>query len=394
MKRLVKKIISRRIKPILRKLRYIVFITIYNICVQLFQVEENRVFFLSDSRDEIGGNFKYIYDELKKNHPEFELLSVLKVAIRTRRSLKDKFRLPYYIATSKFILVDDYYPMIYPLKIRQGSRLIQVWHALGAFKTVGHSRIGKQSGPEETSIIHKNYTDAIVSSEDIRCNYAEAFGISIDKVRAVGVPRTDDFFDKKLLANTREEIFKKYPMIKGKKVVLFAPTFRGAGQKSARYDFDLIDFEKIYKELKDKNYVFLISMHPFVRNMDDMELPEGSEDFFIDLGKEKRINDVLLVADTLITDYSSSIFDYAFLNKPVVFFTPDYEEYFEDRGFYYSFEEYTYGPVAENTAQLIKCIKDAKVDDEKLKKFKKKFISSCDGKSTKRFVKELIIKHA
>ena len=85
--------------------------------------------------------------------------------------------------------------------IKKDIEVIQLWHACGAFKTFGFSRMGKVGGPSSKSRNHKNYTKAIVSSESIKKNYAEAFGISEDKVVATGVPRTDIFFDEKYKNN-------------------------------------------------------------------------------------------------------------------------------------------------------------------------------------------------
>ena len=141
------------------------------------------------------------------------------------------------IHISKYILVDDFIPLMYPLPLRKETKFIQVWHAMGAFKKVGFSRLGKVGGPSPRSLTHRNYTDTIVSSEAIRENYAEAFGISVEKVHAIGIPRTDIFFDETYKQNIREELYKKYPKLKGKKIILFAPTFRGNGVKTAHYNY-------------------------------------------------------------------------------------------------------------------------------------------------------------
>ncbi|TAS63140.1 CDP-glycerol glycerophosphotransferase family protein, partial [Lactiplantibacillus plantarum] len=73
--------------------------------------------------------------------------------------------------------------------------LIQVWHAVGAFKTFGYSRLGMPGGPKVQSLNHRNYTKALVSSHNIADKYAEGFGIAPDKIQPLGIPRTDIFFD-------------------------------------------------------------------------------------------------------------------------------------------------------------------------------------------------------
>ncbi len=107
----------------------------------------------------------------------------------------------------------------------------------------------------------------------------------------------------------------------------------------------------------------------------------------LDLSDDFRdINDLLFVTDILITDYSSVIFEYSFIRKPIIFYVPDFEEYMNSRGFYYPFEKYTYGPMVRTTDELITAIKEEKFYEEKLNKFIDFFCSACDGKSTTRFI--------
>lgn len=373
-------------KKRLQKLRFIDYIILYKMYCRKYQLDDKKVLFLSSSRDSLSGNLEFIYNELNKY--DYEINMFLDKKIGQKRKFKDKKRLCKLMAMSKFILVDDFYPMIYTINIRKNGELIQVWHAMGAFKTVGYSRLGKVGGPKYHSLTHRNYTATIVSSESIRKNYAEAFGIDISKVHALGIPRTDIFFDKEYIKNKKEELNKKYPLIKDKKVILFAPTFRGNGQKTAHYDFDLIDFKRLKDELKDE-YVFIIKLHPFIKNID--KVPKD-DDFFINLTYEREINDLLFITDVLITDYSSVIYENALLNNKVIFYTPDLDEYISNRDFYYDFSKYTYGDVTYNMDELISSIKNPNMDNLKLNQFKDYFCSSCDGNSTKRFVDKLILK--
>lgn len=384
----VKKVIRfglRITKKILQKLRRSSYILLYKYYCKKVPLDKNKVLFLSASRATLTGNFEFVYRELKE-HYHYEINSVLKKSLNSKNSLQEQFHLMKLIASSKYILLDDFYPMIYTLKLRKGTELIQLWHAMGAFKTVGYSRMGKVGGPSVKSLTHKNYTATIVSSENIRKNYAEAFDISIDKVHALGVPRTDIFFDKNYKKNITKKLHEKYPFIKDKKVILFAPTFRGNGQKSAHYNFEWLDFGKIKEQLQDQ-YVFLIKLHPFITARPDIV----DHEFYFDLSDEREINDLLFITDVLITDYSSVIFEYSFFKKPVVFFIPDYKEYVASRDFYYDFDKYMYGSTATTTDELIQEIKKGKVNKKKIDAFIKYFCSACDGKSTERVVKDLIV---
>ena len=375
------------IKGFLQKIKRMSCIIIYNYFTKRCKLNEKRVLFLSDSRDHISGNFEYIYNYLKENNPDYELKTHLKKSLKTKRKFKEKILLLKDIASSKYILVDDFYPLIYPLKIRKDAKLIQVWHAMGAFKTVGYSRNKSKEGYKSSSLTHKNYTDTIVSSENIRKNYAEAFGIDIEKVHPYGVPRTDIFYSDKYKRDIRKQLYQKYPQFKNKKVILFAPTFRGNGQKTAYYDYDLIDFNLIKKKFF-KDYVFLVKMHPFIKKLPDIDFE--NDDFYYNLSNEREINDLLFITDILITDYSSVIFEYSFFKKPVIFYIPDYENYDGSRGFYYPFSKYTYGDIAKNNKELINLIENSKVNKKKLQEFFDYFCGACDGKSTERVVKKLI----
>ncbi len=376
----MKESIKNFLRPIAQRLKRLDYIIFYDFYKLTTKQDEKKVAMLSDSRESLSGNLEFIKKEL--DGTDYEVVFFGKKNLSVKKTLKEKKELMRLIAVSKYVLVDDFYPIIYPLKIRKNTEIIQVWHAMGAFKTVGYSRVGKVGGPKKRTLTHRNYTACITSSDSIRGNYSEAFHIDINKVYATGVPRTDIFFDEEYIKKTKEKIYKKYPKLKDKKVILFAPTFRGNGQKTAHYDFNLIDFEKLKKEFKGE-YIFINKLHPFIKNND--EIP-SDDDFYLDLTDEREINDLLFITDILITDYSSVIFEYSFLNKPLIFYVPDLDDYIESRSFYYPFSKYTYGDVAYNMDELIKYIKNSKIDNKKLQEFKDYFCKSCDGKSTKRFV--------
>ena len=120
------------------------------------------------------------------------------VPLQRRRSgwsLRDRLRLPWLLAGADVIVIDDFQPVIYRIGLEPDVRIIQLWHASGAFKTVGYSRVGKPGGLDPYSPIHKNYTHAIVSSDYDVPFYAEAFGIPEARVVPTGIPRMDRFFD-------------------------------------------------------------------------------------------------------------------------------------------------------------------------------------------------------
>ncbi|CAI9385755.1 MULTISPECIES: CDP-glycerol glycerophosphotransferase family protein [Bacillaceae] len=359
----------------------------YKLC-KLLPLQTRKIIFASDSRSEMSGNFQFVYDELLKRNLNYDYHLLLKKGVDEKKNYREIFSLAYHLATAKFIILDDFYPMIYPLTIRKNAELIQLWHAVGAFKTFGFSRLGRPGGPSPKSKNHRNYTKAIVSSHNVAKHYAEGFGIDIENVIPTGIPRTDVFFDKDYQEEVRNNLYEEFPFLKGKKVITFAPTFRGNGQMSAHYPMEVLNLEKLYNELKDE-YVFLFKIHPFVKN--EFSIPYQFSDFFYDFSSYREINDLLFITDILITDYSSVCFEYALLNKPMIFFAYDVEEYVQTRDFYYDYHSFIPGPLAKTTERMIDIIQKEDFKMEKIEPFVKYFFDDLDGKATERVVDQLII---
>ena len=363
------------VKMVLQIVRRIDYITIYTLCRVFYSVDRKKVLFLSDSRNDLSGNFAFLYDEIKE---EYDIKSFLQ---HTDKGSKWNFCKE--LAKAKYIFVDDFYPLIYPIPLRKETELIQVWHAVGAFKTVGFAR---KQNKDRFSMTHRNYTGAIVSSEAIRKDYAKAFRMELGQVYSTGVPRTDIFWNQDYVDKKKQELYERYPILKDKKVILFAPTFRGNNVNQAYYDWSKIDF-KAFQNKFSEEYVCIVKMHPFVKNKCEQILDPS---FYLDLTGEREINDLLLVTDTLITDYSSVIFEAALLDIQVIFFAYDLEEYIAERDFFYPYESYTYGPVVKSQEELELAILHEKDCSEKKKKFVTYFMASCDGASTKRVVETFL----
>ncbi|MGG0656499.1 CDP-glycerol glycerophosphotransferase family protein [Rummeliibacillus pycnus] len=367
-------------KKLDRKFKKEIFQMLYKMfCV--LPINNNKISILSDSRKKLSDNFQLVYDELERRH-KYEYFLLLKESVTKRKRYLEIIKLAYHIATSKVIMLDDFYPMIYPLKIRKNADLIQIWHAVGAFKTFGYSRVGKVGGPNPNSKNHRNYTKVIVSSSEVAPFYAEGFGVDINKVVPTGVPRTDVFFDEDYKNNMNQKLYEKYPELQGKKVILYAPTFRGNGQSSAHFPMEQLDLESIYEQLDD-NVVFLIKHHPFVKKK--ISIPVEYGDKIKDFTKYPSVNDLLFITDLLITDYSSVCFEYALLNKPMIFYCFDLEEYIESRDFYIPYQDFTPGPIVRTCDEMIQKIKDlSDVEKVDYTNFTNKFFEDLDGQSTER----------
>lgn len=350
-----------------------------------FRLKENRITFISNRRNSISGNYESIYAELIKDKN-----IDIKTVLDTKESFISCFKYGYYLASSKVILIDDYIRSVYEIKKRKDNYLIQVWHACGAFKAFGFSRLSREGCWPQDSRSHRTYDYCLVSSRKVAKHYAEAFGMNVDRVIATGVPRTDIFFDEAYKRETRAKIFSTYPMLKDKKVILFAPTFRGSSKKEGNYPHYRFDYKKIFESFGDE-YRIIIKHHPHVNNKPVLE--DEYKDRVIDLSKNEELNELLFVTDILITDYSSVIFEAALLDIPMLFYAFDLDEYISRRGFYCEYISFIPGKLVENMDEIIDALLVGDFEADKIIEFKQDFFDDLDGKSGKRaseFIKKLM----
>lgn len=377
---------NRKIKKAIELIAFFV----YNRIGALFlKLDEQKIVFASEAREALKGNLRVIYEKIPETY-----VKVVHVKSDRRDSiaLKDTFALWKDLTTAKYILLDDFYGLTSAMKVRDEQELVQLWHGSGAFKKFGFSRVETGDNIKSIHTGYRKYTKAIVTAEPIRWCFAEAFDIDIEKVQAVGSPRTDMFFDETIVEHTKEKVYSIYPELRNKKVVLLAPTYRGRKVEEANYDFEKLDISFLLNEL-GSDYKVVVKWHPALYSNIKRKICNFYNDRVLDVSSYSDINDLLLVSDVLVTDYSSVIFDWYLLDKPIVYFTYDLEEYEANRGLYYDFDEYVYGQVAINSMELVNAIKDEDLFEEKRSIFGEKFMSACDGNSTKRIIRHMLEMH-
>ena len=357
-------------------------------CLFTIVTRKDSILFVSSRRTDLTGNIAYVNNELKKT--DAKVLFWLVPGKSKYISFGKLFSLAHKIAKSKVIVVDDFTPILNEVWLIKNRKLIQLWHACGAFKTFGFSRVGKIGGPHQTNSNHRDYDYAMVSSSEIRRFYAEGFGIDENKVIALGIPRTDDFFKEECKISIRAKLYEQYPVLKNKKVILFAPTFRGNGAGSAYYPFEKFDVGELLDNLGEE-YVVIIKHHPFVTQKHPVD--KKYTERVLDLSKDSEINDLLFITDLLITDYSSVIFEASLLNIPMLFYAFDLEEYIVSRDFYYPFRNFVPGKIVRSLPQMEEAIQHSDFEQEKVESFKNRFFDDLDGKASKRvadFIMELM----
>ena len=212
--------------------------------------------------------------------------------------------------------------------------------------------------------------------------YASAFGIEPEKVKAYGAPRTDEILQTQHTDEIRKKILNKYPNLEEKQVILYAPTFRDSNGQDKHIFHPVLDFESLSHSLK-QNQVFLICPHPVMQNrIADREYHNiiQVDDF--------TTNEMMCIADLLVTDYSSVIFEYSLLNKPMVFYCYDYDEY--NRDFYLDYEKDLPGKLFRNYEELEQYIcKGEYKDAAMVQEFRNRYMSACDGKSGARLARAI-----
>jgi CDP-ribitol ribitolphosphotransferase / teichoic acid ribitol-phosphate polymerase len=351
-----------------------------------------RVLFSSETGASLDGNLKAVHDRMVERGlgRRYHLDTLVRGGAARRRTLSDRFRLPWRLAAADVIVIDDFQAVIHRFGDHPGVRIVQLWHAAGAFKTVGYSRVGKPGGPDPYSRVHKNYTHAIVSSEHDVPFYAEAFGIPEARVVPTGIPRMDRFFDPAAADAGLRAAHAAFPASVGRFTILFAPTFRGETSRDASYDLSRIDYAALHALCVEKDAVVIIRMHPFIS--EPLGIPAAFADRLLDGSTTTLdVNDLLFAVDLLITDYSSIVFEFSRLGRPMLFYAWDLEAYIAERDFYEPFETFVPGRIVSSFPELLDAIQRDEYEADKVADFAARHFAHLDGGASDRVIDELIL---
>ncbi|MBX7076355.1 MAG: CDP-glycerol glycerophosphotransferase family protein [Methanobacteriaceae archaeon] len=356
---------------------------IFNI-FRIFPLKSNQITFIMDKNESFIGNYEYILNEFNKVDSNYKYTFFIK----DKLSFSNFYRL----ATSKYIFLNDNFFPIAFMNFNKDTKIIQLWHAPGAFKKFGYSILKDKSRKKLLTKLSEKTSYLTVTSHNISKFYSEAFDINEDKILSLGIPRTD-YYSKKNLDNLnqlRADFEKKYPQVKNKKIVLYAPTFR----ENPKYNnvFDFFNVEEFNEELSE-DYILIVRLHPKIdkfmdENSDLLKILNSNN--IINCTHYKNEQELLLLSDILVTDYSSIMIEFSFLNKPCIFFSYDLNEYEkEERGFYFDYNNVP-GPIVYNTKQLIDIIKESTFDFNKIQNFTNYQFDYLDSNSSKRIVEYLL----
>ncbi len=357
-------------------------------------VQNNKVIFVEARLDHLDNSFAWIYKVLKENYNvDIHVHYLRETFVPYREYVRNCRRMLADAATARYIFLTEASNVIGCIPKRKETTVCQLWHACGAFKKFGLSTAGELFGPDLASHRRHPYYGNLdlvtVSSPEVIWAYAEAMDLKgrEEIIKPLGTSRTDVFFRDDFISAARERLYQVFPAARGKKVILFAPTFRGGVSfaETARK----FDPAKLAPALSDE-YVIVIKHHPLIRSLPKID-PQLDGIFACDVTKSMTIEDLLCVSDICISDYSSVIFEYSLFERPMLFFAYDLEEYFDWRGFYYDYETLAPGPVCRTHEELIGNIRKLRegFDPGRVREFKERFMSACDGHSTERILKEV-----
>lgn len=327
------------------------------------------IMFMSEQSEELSTNIMSVYDRMVERGMVGDQYRVLFSARATvanpHYGVPSWLRMLNKIAQAQMIFLDDHAPVFDWLFLKDTTTLIQLWHAGAGFKSSGYSRWGHNGCPAPYGC-HRQYKYGIAGSRYIAHFFSEVFGINTEQILPTGMPRMDEYNDPEHRREKEKEIRQQYPMVNGKKVILFAPTYRGTNHFDAHYPYQLIDFDRLYKFCGDE-YVVMFKMHPWVA--DPVPIPEQYLDKFVDVGRYPNINDLFYVVDLLITDYSSNIFEFSLMRKPMLFFAFDEIQYSFSRGFHRPYEESAPGKVCHTFSEVMDALETGDFEYEKVERY-------------------------
>lgn len=366
----------------------------------MIPVDDKLVLFESGIGKQYSDSPRMIYEELLKRNLDFKYVWVNNGSQRfnSDHTIRIKRLSPayyYYLLRARYWVNNQNFPTY--ITKRSKTTYLQTWHGTPLKKMLYdmesvHGR--SDDYVERVGNAVKNWDYLISPSQYATKAFRSAFRYE-GEVLEVGYPRNDIFY-KEERAEVAELTRIRLGLPKDKKVVLYAPTFRDyETSKKNKFKLDLhLDLHKLKEELGDE-YVIVLRMHTLISNK--ITINEDLEDFVINASTYGDIQELYLITDILITDYSSVMFDFANSGKPMLFFTYDFELYRDNiRGFYLDFEAEAPGPLVYHNDEIIDSIQNIeKVNREyaeKYQAFREKFCSLDDGEATERVVDKVFEK--
>ena len=345
--------------------------------LKLLPTKKNQIVFLSRQENKPSIDFQYLIDDIHSRYPEYKLV------IHTKRMEKNNIKQiisylfhplvqMYALARSSICITDGYQIVISCLNHKKSLKIYQIWHSLGAIKAFGYQTLNTKKDKQIAKLMrmHQGYTYIMSASEDMIPYFSKAFNNPIDKFKVLGLPRIDYLLETE--KENSEKVYKEYPELKKKKIILYVPTFR------IYNEYKITELINACKQLRD--YKLVIKKHPRMKvDVDSAYSYDKCSSF-----------EFLSVADYVITDYSAMSIEAAILNKPVMLYVYDEEKYKEYEGINTNLYEDLPGYVFKNEKDIAKEISKDNYDYEVLSNYRKKYVANINGTCTKEMVDFII----
>lgn len=406
-----------KIKQLLKMLsQHVLFPLVYNLN-RFKPVNKNKIILADAHHEKCPQYMKQVRDALFNLGFDIEECFFDLKKISAFSGMKKMLGFMRLYAVSGCVIICNNFLPVAACKKRKETRVIQLWHGCGAFKKFGYDAFDDIPKGYRGNV-YKNYDLVTVSGEYCVPFFQSAMRLGKGIVKPLGCCITDRLYDREYLGLCRAKFKHIHPDAEGKRVVLWAPSFRGnAGAANVAGEQYIDRLAHMYK-----NELYVIkSVHPLSeggtrQSREDTLRPKGGgmpcdqkeeggtrEAGRIPSTPYMSSSELLVCADVLITDYSSIFFEYLLLDRPIVFFAPDYEAYARDRGFYLDFDSLPGHIVKNNNIdEAVRILYNVVGGDGKetsaanesqmsvlRQKFREQYMSACDGHVTERIVKEI-----
>ncbi|MBM7690737.1 CDP-glycerol glycerophosphotransferase (TagB/SpsB family)/GT2 family glycosyltransferase [Peribacillus deserti] len=351
-------------------------------------LQSNWVLFESHMGKQYSDSPKYIYEELYKNRSKFKYIWVFEnpdavqfpgPAIKVKRKTLRHY---YYLVRSKFWVDNQGMARLAPKKKQQVY--VQTWHGT-PLKRMGYDQ---KKTPSEAALEHlKTHTSAwdyfISPNPYSTAIFRRAFRYG-GEILETGYPRNDVLIKKPEIIS--QKVKEYYRISPEKKVILFAPTFRDWDPNS--FQKTLADIKTLSKSINQDSVVLLRLHYLLSDKIHDRDLPANIKN----ASTYQDIQELYLASDVLVTDYSSVMFDYALLERPIILYCYDLEEYLSRRGTYFDFIEKSPGPVCETIDEVISYLGNPESltsYNQALKQFAQEFGKLEDGQAARKVIERV-----
>lgn len=356
------------VKKIARKTLKNIVLLIYHLIYKLSKVKDNLIIFESSLGRNYSGNPKYVYEYMvsKGLDQKYKCVWIIEnkkepipgECIKIKRLSLKYF---YYLSKAKVWVFDTRQPVF--VKKKPEVIFIQTWHGTPLKRLANDMQFIRMYGEYDINSYKKNFIttvqlwDYLISQNKYSSHiFKQAFQFNKD-ILEIGYPR-NDILMKMNNDHIIHEIKKNLNLPKEKKVILYAPTWRdNQFDTRGKYRFEIPFDLRVLKEKLENNYIIIIKLHYMIK--DHLKEVADYKGFVYDVSTFADTQKLMLISDVLITDYSSVMFDFSLLKRPIVFYTYDLAEYRDEiRGFYFNLEEEAPGPIVTCTNDLVNVIQN------------------------------------